>query len=386
MRRVADNIYQLDSGLYQVRILLGWRYSKAGKRIRNRVKRAFERQADAVEFRDEARRQHRYRSAGVIPPEGQRTVTLGDAAAAHLAEIDLLGRTQGYRARERRYCATILNALGAHRDLPLRREDTVALIAWIRRHHKTQGALTRAVLATVSALHKRSDLPPPSRPEIVAPPPRKRRLPLADLTRFLSALPPASIERTVALTILMTGGRRAEIHRLRRGDVDLEAGTITLDRKKGARGGHHGPKVVGIAPLLARELHGYLRTLPELAPEAWLFSLSPDRSQHLQNGSLWLRVREASIRAGFDPPIVGLGWLRNEAGTLLDELGIEPRVIQRVLGHASFATTEAHYAQGTRAKAQATALGQLESLLKRGIKKGQRSGAPPKSPSKVTNR
>jgi len=163
------------------------------------------------------------------------------------------------------------------------------------------GSLVTHVLTTLRAVHVRSGLAAPRTPPIRVEYRGRRVLPLASLRLFLAALPPGSVERIAALLILLLAARESEVLRLRIGDVDLEAGTVTLRRVKGwqATGGTSAVVVRAPAALLA-ELRGWIAGLrPGLAVAAPLLSADKGRRwAPLRPHSLSGRLVKASAAAG----------------------------------------------------------------------------------------
>jgi integrase len=359
-RRLPPNVSRAPSGRYEVRVMI------AGKRI----KRRFDRAADADEFRAELKKAAAYRSLGLAPPPGKERpfATLNEVCAGYVRYLERSGASHYSIASARYYARTILDGLGSARPVPLAEEDILELMGWIRSHKRTKGTLLKHVLQFVRTSHRRAKLPVPPTPPVEVEEGGRRLLSVAELVRFLGALPPASIERAVAYTILLTGARATEVYRMRRSDVDFDAGTITLTQRKGWRTSAVRREAMPMLPELARELRAYLAAADARRPGDWLFTLSyagTKKPQHLFISSLAARLIAASERAGIKPPIYGLAFLRNQLATLLDEEGEDTRTIQRILRHRALATTEIYARAGRRTQREA-ALKRAAAVIRAG--------------------
>jgi integrase/recombinase XerD len=170
-------------------------------------------------------------------------------------------------------------------------------------------------------------------------PKRPRRLPTVlatdEVQRLLAAIPRRRCH--LALTLAYGAGLRlSEVLRLRVGDVDLERRCLYVRATKGDRD--------RCVPL-ANALLGALRTpLAGTEPSDFLFP-GPDSSRPLGRGVLQRAFRAALARAGIRKEVT-IRTLRHSFATHLLEQGVDLRVIQQVLGHASPATT-ALYVQVT---------------------------------------
>ncbi len=130
-----------------------------------------------------------------------------------------------------------------------------------------------------------------------------------------------------------TGLRVSEMCGLKLGDVRLETGEIQVFGK-GAR-----ERVVVIVNSQVRQaLLRHMRALPEpRGSDAPLFRNR--RGRPLSPQCFRLRLRALARRRGLEKPVTP-HMLRHTAATLLLEGGVDTRFVQRLLGHASIATTQ----------------------------------------------
>jgi integrase len=139
--------------------------------------------------------------------------------------------------------------------------------------------------------------------------------------------------RPLVIAALLTGCRYQELARLRREDVDLAAGTVTIREAKGGS-----PRHVVLTDEAKRffmqQTVGNARTdlvLPRRPLEAWA------KSQQFRP------LREACRNAGIQPPI-GFHILRHTHASRLAMRGVPMQVIAAQLGHADIRITAKHYA------------------------------------------
>lgn len=149
------------------------------------------------------------------------------------------------------------------------------------------------------------------------------------------------IRESVAFSLACFAGlRRGEVLGLRRGDIDLEAGLIRVERQRVRVGGQivtappkssAGVRVVPISPELLPIL---ARAVRFLLPAAYLVPISPETL-----GRRWSATQKA---AGITAPY-RLHDLRHTYATRLMLEGINPRVLQYVIGHSDFSFTVSTY-------------------------------------------
>lgn len=175
--------------------------------------------------------------------------------------------------------------------------------------------------------------------------PRRKRLPRA-LTRgeIASLLSSRSDARTrgsalggqLAITVRLmvaTGLRVGELCKLRVEDIAPDGGSLRI-QGKGSR-----DRIAYIADLpFRRELRSLVEVRERAAgPTAPIFVNR--RGSRLQPQSVRLRLHRATKAVGLSRRITP-HMLRHTAATLLIETGVDIRIVQRLLGHSSIATTE----------------------------------------------
>ena len=149
------------------------------------------------------------------------------------------------------------------------------------------------------------------------------------------------IRESVAFSLACFAGlRRGEVLGLRRGDIDLEAGLIRIERQRVRVGGQlvtappkssAGVRIVPISPELAPILTKAVRYL---LPAAYLVPISPETL-----GRRWNTAQKAAgIKA-----LYRFHDLRHTYATRLVLEGINLRVLQYVIGHADYQLTVSTY-------------------------------------------
>jgi len=171
-----------------------------------------------------------------------------------------------------------------------------------------------------------------------------RRLPRGvsadELKRLLSAIGdekdgyPALLLRLAVVMLFVTGLRVGELTAVRLGDLDLTEGVIQVRGK-----GNRERRVYLTSPEVKRLLERYLTHRRRRAPmEAEHLLIAPDglpaTPQYLRR-----HLHKAAKHAGIARPITP-HMLRHAAATHLVEAGVDIRFVQKLLGHASIATTQ----------------------------------------------
>lgn len=136
------------------------------------------------------------------------------------------------------------------------------------------------------------------------------------------------------LAAVLAGLRKGDLVRLRWGDIDFDAGSITIVHGKARR-----TDVIPLHPDLAAELQPLRPTMgtPEMVAQARVFpTVVTDRTRQGD-------FRHAGIAPDADGRVGDLHALRTTLGTMLARAGVTPQVAQRVLRHADYKTTLAHY-------------------------------------------
>lgn len=164
------------------------------------------------------------------------------------------------------------------------------------------------------------------------------------------------------------GLRFGEIAELRRGDVDLTTGTVSVTRSatRGADGMVVGPpktragrRVVAIPPHVLPTIAAHLEQHVAIGERALLFPRTPRGTAHLDHGSSfgtpWSRARAA---AGL--PYLRFHDLRHTALTMAAQAGATTAELARRAGHSSLAAVAIYqHAAAERDRALAARLSEL---------------------------
>lgn len=151
--------------------------------------------------------------------------------------------------------------------------------------------------------------------------------------------------RTRAMILLgyYQGFRVSQIARVRGEDIDILSGTIrTL-----AKGG-----VVGTLPL-----HPVIRELARSFPnEGWWFPARDGSDEPLKSNSVTNLITRAKKRAGITDDRLTPHSLRHSYATDMVEEGVDIRVVQELMLHASLATTQIYAGVSERRKREGIAV------------------------------
>jgi type 1 fimbriae regulatory protein FimB len=132
------------------------------------------------------------------------------------------------------------------------------------------------------------------------------------------------------------GLRASEAVGLRWDSFDLEGGTLTIARSKGGRTSTH---------TVARDDLGALRKMRKATNGPWVFET--ERRGPLSVDAMQYIVREAGVAAGLGDA-VHPHMLRHGAGYALINDGVDVRLVQEFLGHASITSTAIYTAISPR--------------------------------------
>jgi integrase/recombinase XerD len=142
-----------------------------------------------------------------------------------------------------------------------------------------------------------------------------------------SALTP--FHRMILMTLYATGVRRAELVRLKIGDIDSQRMIVHVQGGKGRR-----DRDIMLSPVLLAALREYWRGL-RCKPSRWLFPGGTCHSGdgHITTGTVWNACQRAAERAGLQHKKLHPHSLRHCFATHLLEDGADLRTIQLLLGH-----------------------------------------------------
>lgn len=278
------------------------------------------------------------------------------AFARVLADLTSPESVRAYREEWSRWCQH-LAALGTGGPLAARTQDVQMYLLGQRANGKRASTRARAlaVLRSIYGALAREDVLPgvnPAReaknPKGDVGPPRTPWLGEAELTAFLAADPGVGFiperDYLIALTLAMTGLRRAEVARIAAEDLAAPDPT-TGDRHLRVRvkGGKHG--VVKLAAPIAGAITAWCAAQGITAGP--VFPRAPGRPEGVGVGTVRNAVKRQAALAGFaDDARFTPHAFRRTLATIADQRGVPKEVIQRTLLHAKVATTERYMKLG----------------------------------------
>lgn len=134
----------------------------------------------------------------------------------------------------------------------------------------------------------------------------------------------------ILVTFLTTGIRLSEL-------TGLDVGSIR-DGKFNVIGKGDKERTVYMTESCQEAIHQYLQVRPIVQDENALFLSS--RKQRMSTRAVQHRIDHFLEKAGFDTSVYSTHKLRHTAATLMYKEGVDIRTLQRILGHASLATTQ----------------------------------------------
>ena len=206
---------------------------------------------------------------------------------------------------------------------------------------------------------------------------KRERVPVildaAELRRLFGEL--ALRERAMIICDALTGIRRSELMGLKWKDLDFIGGRIEIRRSMvdqviGNCKTEASRKPVVMAEPIAQALIAWRQESTYTAPDDWVWA-SPQKKG---TQPLWLStimryyIQPAALRVGIHKK---LGWhtFRHTFSTLIKSLGVDAKVVQELLRHASFKTTMDGYTQALE-EPKRQAQDQLADLIMRTGKVG----------------
>ncbi len=177
------------------------------------------------------------------------------------------------------------------------------------------------------------------RPRTSTPP--ARGLSAEEIRRLLAVIPdnpPGLRDRAIILTLVLTGRRRAEVFRLRAGDLSFENDVCfyAYAGKGGKTGRRELPRPAIDA--LRAALSAWGRELENMSPHESLWpSPAATNGEGLRSATFYGRFRRYLAKAGLPP--AGLHILRHSAAKLSRDAGESIEDVSRFLDHSSLAVT-----------------------------------------------
>jgi len=185
----------------------------------------------------------------------------------------------------------------------------------------------------------------------------------ADFARLFAAMPTDTVkglrDRAIFLTLFWTARRRAEITALRYGDIEP---AVFVDGNGARRAGyqyhfygkgHARERDTAELPMPAyAAIRRYLEAsgrLPGIRPDDPVFAVTPlyrargnDTHTPMQPASIWRILKEYAAAAGLDPASLCVHSFRHSAVQQRYAAGEDILSLQRLLRHASLATTSVY--------------------------------------------
>jgi integrase len=323
---------------------------RADRRTR-RVKLGAAGKVSLAQAREAARRTLARATLG-HDPQGERAAqrlraarTLRTVAETYLDSRHDVLRPSSLRVAQLYLFGPYFRSLHAVGIADITQADIAACLATIARQHSAKTAA--AARRTLSALFRfaveegfRPDNPVVNTRRPVRPAPRDRVLSDAELVAILRACDDGGEFGTVIKLLVLLGARRQEVGSMRWSELNLDAGTWTLPAE---RSKNHRPHTIPLPPT-ALEI---LRRIP--SKREYLFG------ERGPGFTAWGRVKAEFDRrlADFVQPW-RLHDLRRSVATKLADIGIEPHLIEIVLGHAAHRSgisgvyNHSHYQQQVR--------------------------------------
>jgi integrase/recombinase XerD len=246
-------------------------------------------------------------------------------------------------ATTRHYLACVkdfVDHFGGRSPLKLGQDEMRAFVEELERRELSPQRV-RQYLAALKFLYGRT-LGRPEQIAWIAFPRAKRRAPGilsgSEVARVLDAIESVTC-RAVATVCYGAGLRVAEARRLEVKDILSDRGLLHV---RAGKGGHE--RFAMLSPRLLTTLREYWRAVRPTPPLLFPSALGP-RPIHAETVRTALReaARIAKVNKRVTPHV-----LRHSFATHLLEMGVEMRIIQQLLGHASMRST-ALYAQVTSA-------------------------------------
>lgn len=253
-------------------------------------------------------------------------------------------RGEGLAATTIRNRESVLRGVVAFTERPLLELTTADLRRYLGREigngsRRTYGINLRAFYAYAVAEGLRDDDPTDRLGKVRTQRGTPRPFADVDVDRMLSS---GAYRRTRAMILLgeYQGFRVSSIAAVHGHDIDLVSMTIRTVGKGGKE--------------RTLPLHHIIAELAEtMPPDDWWFPARGGRSGHVLPSSVTDRITRAKKRAGITNPRLTPHSLRHKFGTDLVEEGVDIRVVQEVMMHATLSSTEIYTAVSERLKREA---------------------------------
>ena len=259
-----------------------------------------------------------------------------------LSTFNTYQRGKGLAATTIRNRESILRTLGRASGRPLLELGLNDLREYLGRQGVTAGTrkTERGVIVTLYTFLRdeglRDDCPSDRLDAITAPKGEPRPFSPEQIDAMLNS---GAYRKTRAMILLgyYQGFRVSSIARVHGHDIDLDGGTIRTVGKGGKE------RTLPLHPVIAE----LTATMPS---GSWWFPARKDPSQPMRSASVTNLITRAKHRAGILDPRLTPHSLRHSFGTDLVESGVDIRVVQELMMHASLATTQIYTGVSARLK------------------------------------
>lgn len=360
-RRQFGSVEKLPSGRYRAR-----HRNRDGSWTSAQTTFTTKAAAQAWLAREQVRIEQEIAGAPTVSP--RPTITLQEYGAAWLARADLRPTT---RRKYSQLWPAIDAGLGKHRLAEITPQQVSDWYHTVYEGHPSSRAHAYGLLRTMlnAAVAESVIENNPCRIRGAAGRTREREIIVISPAQIadLEAGMPARLAAMVTLAA-WCGLRFGEIAELRRGDVDLTAGTVSVTRSvtRGTDGMVVGPtktrsgrRVVAIPPHVLSRIRAHLEQHVASTDPALLFPRTPRGTAHLDHGSSFIRPwTQARAVAGL--PHLRFHDLRHTALTMAAQAGATTAELARRAGHSSLASVAIYqHAAAERDRALAARLSEL---------------------------
>jgi integrase len=267
-------------------------------------------------------------------PLGQRDgIAVDELITRYLAHQE--PRVRASTMRElRRHLLVDARSLHARRSHQIGQRDVVALLQGIAARAPVSANRTRVALSGMFAWGMKAGLVKtnPVAATFVPSPeaPRSRVLSDAELALVWAATNDGGNYSKVVRLALLTGARRQEVAGIRESEITRHADGSATWVLPGARAKNHRPNELVLPPMIAA-------LLPEPRDDGPLFGrgVSGLSGWTKRRQQLDARIAEVAANDGGEMPCWRLHDLRRTFVTRLNDLGIEPHVIEALINHVS---------------------------------------------------
>lgn len=250
--------------------------------------------------------------------------------AADASEATIRNRESILRSTARSLSVPLLEATSADLRRVMGREGIKAST------RRTYRNAIRAFYRFLVEDEYRQDNPSEKLPKVMVPRDMPRPFSTEEIERLLTT---GAYSRTRAMILLgyYQGLRVSSIAAVHGRDIDVSSGTLTSVVKGGRS--------------VTLPLHPVIAELSESMPaDSWWFPARHGQPGHIKGAGVTNLVSRAKKRAGITNPQLTAHSLRHAFGTELLDAGVDVRIVQELMTHASLSTTQLYTKVNDRQK------------------------------------